>query len=149
MHRDDLDRLIDERLAALPPPSAPPTLGPRVLDAVRSRTARPWYRRPWRTWPFASKAASIGPVAAAVLGFWLVEPAAQELWGQILGSIRAAHSLLTAHVSVLLSLTVVLRRTFLDPVVVHLLVIGLMTGVAAMALGMALKRVTAVEGVSK
>jgi hypothetical protein len=49
----------DALLTALPPRTAPRTLLPRVLAAIQSRTAQPWYRRSWQTWPPVLRAASL------------------------------------------------------------------------------------------
>ncbi len=57
MQPDRLEELISRRLRALPDPEAPPTLWPRVRVAVERRLAQPWYRRAWREWPAAQRAA--------------------------------------------------------------------------------------------
>ena len=64
MNPDDLERLIDGELKALPAPRAPRTLLPRVLAATAARRPVPWYARPWVAWPRAWQVAS---ASAAVL----------------------------------------------------------------------------------
>jgi hypothetical protein len=50
---------VDRALKALPPLSAPPTLAPRVLARLATRTEAPWYRRAWPSWPMALRTASL------------------------------------------------------------------------------------------
>ena len=149
MHRDDLERLIGEKLAALPRPAAPPTLWPRVRDAVEAHLARPWRRRAWRTWPAPARAASLGLLAAAFLGLTLLEPTAQGLWSQVLGTVQGAGGSAATFGRGLLAATEVIRRTLVEPIVVYVLALVLMTGASATVLGIALERLVAMEGVSE
>jgi hypothetical protein len=69
----ELERFVDRRLRALPVPSAPSTLLPRVLAAARAWSGRPWYTREWFTWPLGWQAGSLALLvltmaAAAVVG---------------------------------------------------------------------------------
>ena len=62
MSNDNERRLqeeIDAWLHALPPRTAPRTLLPRVLAAIQSRAALPWYRKSWQTWPPVWRVASL------------------------------------------------------------------------------------------
>lgn len=54
-----LEQAITEKLRALPELSAPDQITARVLSTIKSRSALPWYRRPWQTWSPAAKAASL------------------------------------------------------------------------------------------
>lgn len=54
-----LAALIDRELKRLPDREAPATLVPRVLTALRQRTALPWYRSAWQTWPYGLQVASL------------------------------------------------------------------------------------------
>ena len=68
MNRTDLERSIDRGLKALPEPRAPHTLLPSVMRAVRLAALRPWYARPWFTWPAGWQAASVAALLALVAG---------------------------------------------------------------------------------
>jgi len=67
-HDKQLEAQIDRELKALPLLPAPPTLAPRVMAAIAVRTAAPWYRRSWPTWPLALQAASMVVLLAAFAG---------------------------------------------------------------------------------
>lgn len=54
----ELEVFVDRELARLPRPTAPPSLVPRILSAVRQSQGEPWHRRPWRAWPFTSRLAA-------------------------------------------------------------------------------------------
>ncbi len=147
MHSDGLEQLIGRKLVALPRPAAPATLRPRVLAAVRSHLARPWYQRAWRTWPVALQAASFGLLAAAFLGSTLIEAMAPGLWSRVPELIQSVSGSVTTAVWALLIATDVLRRTFVEPIVVYFVVFALVTGTAAAALGVALKQVVTQGGI--
>lgn len=75
---DDLERRIDRALRRLPPPRAPQTLLPRVMTAVHARSERPWYARPWFSWPLVWRVLSIAPAAWLLYVAWRVpSPPAQ------------------------------------------------------------------------
>lgn len=42
---------LDRELKSLPDHQAPPTLIPSVLAAIEARSARPWYKQSWVSWP--------------------------------------------------------------------------------------------------
>jgi hypothetical protein len=77
MNEHDLERLVDRRLKALPPPRAPGTLLPSVMLAVAAAAARPWYARPWRAWPAGWQVASGVALLALLAGAAAVVPAMQ------------------------------------------------------------------------
>ena len=67
---DDLEGRIARALRRLPPPRAPQTLLPRVMAAVRARSERPWYTRPWFAWPPLWRILSIAPAAWLLYLAW-------------------------------------------------------------------------------
>lgn len=57
---DELDDLLDRELPRLPMWSAPPTLAPRVMAALRAKAAAvsaPWWLQSWLAWPLYARAA--------------------------------------------------------------------------------------------
>ncbi len=63
----DLEALASRCLGRLPDPKAPRSLLPRVMDEVERARGRSWFRRAWRCWPPAWKAASVAVLAAAAV----------------------------------------------------------------------------------
>ena len=47
----DLALQVDRALKALPELPAPAALSQRVMAAIHARTALPWHRQAWSTWP--------------------------------------------------------------------------------------------------
>jgi hypothetical protein len=45
------DEVLDRELKALPDLAAPEPLLSRIMDAVRERSTRPWWRCSWQEWP--------------------------------------------------------------------------------------------------
>jgi hypothetical protein len=66
--RDDLDRLLDERLQSLPVPRAPETLTPRVMAAVAARTRSAPFPAPWFRWSPVSQVAFVALLVVALGG---------------------------------------------------------------------------------
>ena len=64
-------------MKALPEPRAPHTLLPSVMRAVRLAALRPWYARPWFTWPVGWQAASVAALLALVAGAAVSVPLVQ------------------------------------------------------------------------
>ncbi len=56
---------VQQELNALGELSAPPALAGRILRTIEQRTATPWYRSAWQTWPVVLQGASL--VALLVL----------------------------------------------------------------------------------
>ena len=57
---DELDELLDRELCHLPPFTAPQSLAPRVMAAVRAKAAAvagPWWLQSWTAWPMYARAA--------------------------------------------------------------------------------------------
>jgi len=55
----ELELRVDRELKSLPLLAAPPTLAPRVMAAIASRAAAPWYQQPWQAWPIPARAAAL------------------------------------------------------------------------------------------
>ena len=66
----ELENQIDRVLKRLPEVSAPRTLMPRVMAAVRARAALPWYRQSWQAWPMPLQVATIFVLVASFGGFF-------------------------------------------------------------------------------
>jgi hypothetical protein len=86
MDTDDLERLTGQKLRSLPPPRAPRTLLPRVMDAVR-HAARPWYQRAWFTWPAGWQAASVAALLVLVAALSTLGPVADARSVEVLTSL--------------------------------------------------------------
>lgn len=88
MNERDLEELVDRGLKAVPPPRAPRTLLPSVMRAIRAAAERPWYARPWVTWPSGWRLASVMALLVLLAGAALIVPAVQPYaapalaWGQ-------------------------------------------------------------------
>lgn len=57
---EHLDELLDRELRQLPPFTAPHSLAPRIMAAVRARAAAvavPWWLQSWAVWPMYARAA--------------------------------------------------------------------------------------------
>lgn len=72
MKFDQLESLVNKKLASLPVPRAPATLLPRILDEVQRMQRGPTFQRPWSARPRAWQAASLGALAALA---WLASSA--------------------------------------------------------------------------
>jgi hypothetical protein len=68
--QNELECQVDRVLKRLPEISAPRTLMPRVLAAVRARAALPWYRQSWQAWPMPLQVATIFVLVASFGGFF-------------------------------------------------------------------------------
>lgn len=51
----ELEQAIDRALRALPERAAPPTLIPRVMEAIARRQALPWWRKSFGFWPVGAR----------------------------------------------------------------------------------------------
>jgi hypothetical protein len=85
----DLGALVNTKLEQLPTPKAPPTLLPRVLQAVREWAERPWYARAWLTWP-------VGWQAASLLSLVLLVGAVVWIWPDVQAAVGTAAPQLAA-----------------------------------------------------
>lgn len=73
-----LEQAIDRELRQLPPETAPATLLPRVLAALRQSAGLPWWHRPWQTWPASLQVASAALVFAGLGLLFVYGPAAAD-----------------------------------------------------------------------
>ena len=63
-----LEQLVHRELRRLPDLQAPETLVHRVMLAVHANERRPWWQRPWLTWPRSAQLISFALCAATVAG---------------------------------------------------------------------------------
>ena len=75
MSFSDLERQIDGPLKRLPPPRAPRSFAPRVMQAVRAQ--RPQPVGGWFTWSPALQAASLAAMVLVVVGAFNLWPMAK------------------------------------------------------------------------
>jgi hypothetical protein len=141
----ELETLVHRELKRLPPPWAPHTLAPRVLAAVRLRVRRPWYARPWMTWPRAWQAVSLGALIAlvgTVATLWpaVAPPAVADLSMDLADLTRGFTAAASAVLSVASAVDVI-RRALLQPVAGYLVVLVTVVCTAGVAFGAALTRV--------
>lgn len=135
MQPDRLEELISRRLRALPDPEAPPTLWPRVRVAVERRLAQPWYRRAWREWPAAQRAASSALVLAALGGGLVVGAADPGFLPRISGLVRVVGISATAGAGVLVAVAEGLRHALVEPLALYVLAWAFLTGTVVAVLG--------------
>jgi len=64
---DELERLLDRTLHALPLRRAPPTLEARVYGELSRRAALPWWRRSFAHWPHPARAAFLVTCGALMM----------------------------------------------------------------------------------
>ncbi len=69
-NQQELECQVDRALKRLPEVTAPRTLMPRVLAAVRARAALPWYRQSWQAWPMPLQVATIFVLVVSFGGFF-------------------------------------------------------------------------------
>jgi hypothetical protein len=119
----ELDRMLDQELRALPRPSAPRTLLPRVMAAAAAAAeqARP-VETGWSTWPRAWQAVSAAAVliCAAAAGWLIVAPPAPVA--------NAAHA-----AGETVAVMRVIWDALLQPASAYLLVLGVAFAVACAA----------------
>ena len=119
MDRDDLERLIDRELRALPPPRAPRALLSRVMAAVEDRAQRPWYSRTWLQWPVGWQLASalvlLGVVASGSVLLPQLRDAVMAL--TFVANVRGDVAESAREVEVATTAVRVVWRTLLAPVV--------------------------------
>jgi len=64
-----LEAIIDQELRKLPGVSAPQTLAPRVMAAIRARGNKPWWQQSWWNWPLAAQVTFL-VIAVAIAGLF-------------------------------------------------------------------------------
>jgi hypothetical protein len=88
--QDPRDDALSKSLKALPDKPAPPTLMPRVMEAVAARERRPWHRPSWRHVFRDQRLAAAAVVASLALlpvAFFLPSLVPDQ-WLSSLGAIR-------------------------------------------------------------
>ena len=141
----DLEVFVHRYLKALPRPSAPDTLLPRVLTAIQRRLARPWYARALFTWPLAGQAACLVALLVVVGGVALWLPIAHDTAGNLLlsplGNETQRIATAVARVSVAVNTIEVLRRTLIEPLYAYAVILILTMYATSAVLAAALARV--------
>lgn len=144
MHERDLEDLVDRGLKAVPPPRAPRTLLPSVMRAVRAAAERPWYARPWVTWPSTWRLASAMALLLLLAGAAALVPAAQPYaapvlaWGQ--GLLEPAGQVVSS-VETLTAAVEIASRVIGQSVLGLLLALFVVMLTASVAIGAAIGRV--------
>ncbi|MCC7010168.1 MAG: hypothetical protein IT184_15280 [Acidobacteria bacterium] len=145
MQPDDLERLIDRELRALPAPRAPRSLVPRVMAAIDARQAMPWYRRGWSQWPPVWRTTSLAAltvVAVALLIGWPALAGSLGGWQPDAGTVVPARIRAIGDAAAMaLDASRVLWRVLIEPVMGYLVAFVLTMVVACVAFGTALDRV--------
>lgn len=145
MQQDDLERLIDRELRALPAPRAPRSLLPRVMAAVAARHVMPWYRRGWANWPplwqVASLVAVVALSAGVVVSWPYLSTVAATLRPDVGAFVPSQVRALTGAVAEGLDATRVLWRVLVEPVIGYVVAFVLTMFLACVAFGTALDRV--------
>ena len=75
-HDPQLEWQIQRALQGLPELSAPDTLAPRVMAAIRAQVARPWWQQSWAAWPQQIQTAALAllvfvAVVLSLAGGWV------------------------------------------------------------------------------
>ena len=143
---DPNDPLI-RALRALPAPTAPPTLAPRVMAAVQARLAQPpartWFEWPLR-WRVSSVAAAVAMLIGVIVAWPLVlgwgQPAIDAVTGRVTGVWHGAQ--------IALNLADVVFRAVWHPVVMPFLLFVTVMTIACATVGAMLGRV-ALGGASR
>ena len=144
MQPDDLERLVDRELRALPDPRAPRTLLPSILAAIDAGVhPAPWYARPWRTWPAVAQLAfAAAGVALVALVAGALAPGLREIAGTTAttGSISDSVAL-AGRVESITTAAWVLWRVLLQPLVPYAFALAMLMCCACVVFGMALNYV--------
>jgi hypothetical protein len=140
---DDLERLAHRALQRLPPPRAPHALLPRIMAAVDTMPARPWYTRAWFTWPVAWQAVSIAVVALLVSGAVLIGPRVQAAASSVIAAVHLIAGGVSdaAPVETTANSARILWRTLLEPLATYALVVVVLMLLACAVFGTALNHV--------
>lgn len=144
MDDQELERLVDRRLKAVPPRRAPGTLLPSVMRAVRARAQQPWYARPWTTWPANWRAVSIAAVAIVLVAFGLSASVLQPVMAPVLawtGQLLAPANDLVAMVETFTTIVEVMTRVIGQSVVGLVLAMFVVMLTTSVAIGAAIGRV--------
>lgn len=143
MNPDDLERLAHRQLQRLPAPRAPHTLLPRIMAAVQTMPARPWYTRAWFTWPVGWQAASVAALILFVAGAVLLGPRVQATASSVIAGVGifAGGVSGAAPVETTTNSARILWRTLLEPLATYALVVVVLMFLACAVFGTALNHV--------
>jgi hypothetical protein len=145
MARADLETVFDRQLHRLPRPSAPDTLLPRVMAAVRAWSTRPWYQRTWFTWPIGLQAASLALFAGVLLGAGLALPWGYFAMDRVADTAVAAATRdvpdLSARMVAAMSAAQVLWHALVHPVLVYAAIVVCVLFAACVTVAVALNHV--------
>jgi hypothetical protein len=132
----DLEHLIDRALKTTGTPRAPETLLPAVMAVVRAAAARPWYARPWTTWPRAWQVVSTALMLALMVALYLIPalPPRSVPGLDVVRPIVHSTAAVVTDVETLVGAVEVVRRVIAQSVIgigLVLVALMLMTSVAA------------------
>ncbi len=141
----ELERFVSRQLRALPTPSAPRTLLPRVLAAARAWSERPWYAREWFTWPLGWQLGSVAVLALTVVGGVAMVPAMQSLVADAMPCARPPRSRsicrdLPADSHVSANVLRVIWRAVVQPLLPYAFVVVVLMSAACATVAIALNR---------
>ncbi len=144
MNASELERLVDRELRALPTPSAPATLLPRVLAVTSGRERAAWHVQGWAAWPRRWPAAAILALVALAAGIGLVVAGLTGAPGAVPLEARAMLGRIAAAASFVHQASALMRlvwQLLFEPVAAYLLVLSLSFSLACAGLWTALNRV--------
>jgi len=148
MNEQDLERLVERRLKALPPRRAPGTLMPAVMREVRARAERPWYARPWFTWPAGWQTASIVALVLVVGTVAALTPVLQPAMAPVLawaGQLLTPASDVVTTVGTFTTIVEVVTRVIGQSVIGLVLALFIVMLTTSVAIGAAIGRVAVGE----
>ena len=141
---DELEKLVGERLQALPAPLAPETLAPRVMRAVRAAAPAP-APTGWRGWPAVWRLASAAALVVVVIGLIQIWPAIDgtlaRAWSRVAEAVGPHTSTVADAISPFLTAGRVIWRVVVQPVGLFLVVVLAVMGTACAAFGTAWRNV--------
>ena len=140
---EKLEQLLHRELRKLPPRRAPATLESRVLDELRRRAARAWWRQSFAHWPRTARTAFLlmgGGLgwAASLAGAWAVVnlPPLQESSAPLLSWVQQAGAV----TGIAGDLATSLARAVPQPLLYEIAAVGAALYVVLFALGVAAYR---------
>ena len=140
----ELERFVDRHLRALPVPTAPSTLLPRVLAAARAWSGRPWYTREWFTWPLGWQAGSLAllvvTMAAAAVAESAVQPVISRATASLVSSMTIDVPQITSAVQVTVTTLRVIWQTLVQPFLPYLFAVIVLMCLALATVVVALDR---------
>ncbi|HTI69291.1 MAG TPA: hypothetical protein VMF06_04970 [Candidatus Limnocylindria bacterium] len=67
---NQLEAWAQAALQELPRKNAPLWLSQRVMEQIRKEASRPWYRKPWLSWPFSVRIFSVVGLGGILFSAW-------------------------------------------------------------------------------